>query len=90
LGSYVSEAFFREMISHGAEVKFVKKIRYSINLFSATTKGTTANCWSSDDKITHLSSLKHHQLQPQLEGIVVEGAGDLTMVFKKVFRATTS
>ena len=52
-GSYVSEAFFKDLVEFGGKVKFFKKFRYSINLFSANHERNHRKLLVIDDKIIY-------------------------------------
>jgi cardiolipin synthase len=85
-GSYVSEAFFNEMIQNGAQVKMFKKIRYSINLFSANHERDHRKLLIIDDRITHLSSLNFTNYNLNWRELSLRIEGTVAKSFKTVFQ----
>jgi cardiolipin synthase len=84
-GTSVSYSFFSEMISHGAEVRFFKKIKFFIDFFTKNHRRNHRKLMIIDDRITYLGSanIAGHSLNWRESMLRIDG--NLTGAFKNVF-----
>ncbi len=84
-GTSVSSSFFNEMIQHGAEVRFFKKIKFFIDFFTKNHRRNHRKLMIIDDKISYLGSanIAGHSLNWRESMLRVDSS--LTGKFKEVF-----
>jgi len=84
-GAYVSESFFAEMISHGAEVKFFKKMRLNIDSFTKNHRRNHRKIIMIDDVVTYISSANIAAYAINWRESSLRLYGDITTVFKEAY-----
>lgn len=84
-GSYVSEQFFEELINHGGEVKFFRKLKLSINSFMKNHERNHRKILVIDNKITYISSLNFTNYCLKWREISIRISGGIAKLFKTIF-----
>jgi cardiolipin synthase len=84
-GAYVSQSFFSEMIRYGAEVRFFKKLRLSIDSFTKSHRRNHRKLILIDDKVTYISSANIAAYALNWRESSLRMYGDITNTFKEVF-----
>lgn len=84
-GSYVSEEFFREMISYGGEVRFFKKLKLSINTFMKNHERDHRKIMVIDNMITYISSLNFTSYCINWREMSIRLSGSIAKAFKTIF-----
>lgn len=84
-GAYVSQNFFSEMIKYGAEVRFFKKLRLSIDSFTKSHRRNHRKLIMIDDKVTYISSANIAAYAINWRESSLRMAGEITLVFKEAF-----
>lgn len=84
-GSYVSEDFFKEMISFGGEVKFFRKLKLSINSFKLNHERDHRKIVVIDNNITYISSLNFTSYCINWREMSIRLTGNISKAFKTIF-----
>jgi cardiolipin synthase len=84
-GAYVSENFFTEMIKHGAEVKFFKKMRLNFDTFTKNHRRNHRKLIMIDDKVTYISSANIAAYAMNWRESSLRIYGDITKVFVEAY-----
>lgn len=84
-GTAVSLSFFTEMIQHGAEVRFFKKIKFFIDFFTKNHRRNHRKMMIIDNSVTYFGSanIAGHSLNWRESMLRIQGG--LTEKFKEVF-----
>jgi cardiolipin synthase len=87
-GGTRNEAFFEELVKLGAEVRFFKKLSYTLDIFAFFTRNHRRNhrkLFLVDDKVSYIGSanIAGHSLHWRELTLRIEGS--LTPLFKKTF-----
>ena len=84
-GAYVSQSFFSEMVKHGAEVRFFKKLRLSIDSFTKSHRRNHRKLIMIDDKVTYISSANIAAYALNWRESSLRMFGDITKTFSEVY-----
>jgi len=84
-GAYVSQSFFSEMIKHGAEIRFFKKLRLSIDSFTKSHRRNHRKLIMIDDKVTYISSANIAAYAMNWRESSLRMIGDITLIFKDAY-----
>jgi len=84
-GAYVSRSFFSEMIAHGAEVRFFKKLRLSIDSFTKSHRRNHRKLIMIDDTVTYISSANIAAYAMNWRESSLRMIGDITKTFKEAY-----
>jgi cardiolipin synthase A/B len=84
-GAYVSHSFFADMIKCGAEVRFFKKLRLSIDSFTKSHRRNHRKLIMIDDKVTYISSANIAAYAMNWRESSLRMIGDITLSFKEAF-----
>lgn len=84
-GAYVSSGFFAEMIRHGAEVRFFKKMRLTVDAFTKSHRRNHRKIIIIDDKITYISSANIAAYAMNWRESSLRINSGIAKIFKEVF-----
>lgn len=84
-GAYVSHSFFSDMIKLGAEVRFFKKMRLSIDSFTKNHRRNHRKIIIIDDCITYISSANIAAYALNWRESSLRMVGDIALTFKESF-----
>ncbi|MDR2009640.1 MAG: phosphatidylserine/phosphatidylglycerophosphate/cardiolipin synthase family protein [Bacteroidales bacterium] len=84
-GTGVTERYFSEMISFGGRVKFFKKIKFSLDLFSANHRRNHRKMLIIDEKTTYIGSSNITNYCINWRESCLRIKGSIAKVFKKIF-----
>ena len=87
-GAYVSESFFSEIIKHGGEVRFFKKIRLGIDFFTKNHRRNHRKLIIIDDSITYISSANIAAYALNWRESSLRIVGNMALPFKEAFNAS--
>jgi cardiolipin synthase A/B len=87
-GAYISESFFSEMIRHGAEVRFFKKIRLSFDSFTKNHRRNHRKIIIIDDCVTYISSSNIASYALNWRESSLRMVGNVALAFKETFYAS--
>jgi cardiolipin synthase A/B len=92
-GAGVGLSFFNEMISHGAEVRFFKKIVLAFDFFTKNHRRNHRKLLLIDDKITYIGSaniaghsINWRELQLRIEGKITKHFKNTFLASAKLYR----
>ena len=84
-GSAVGLSYFSEMIAHGAEVRFFKKLRLNLDAFTKHHRRNHRKIIIIDDDITYLGSANINEYSINWRELIVRMEGSLALSFKRCF-----
>lgn len=84
-GATVNETFFKEFIEAGGKLRFFKKLRLTINLFSANHERDHRKILIIDDSISYLGSANITNYNLNWRELILRIKGDITLQFKTIF-----
>lgn len=84
-GAYVDEVFFAELIRHGGEVRFFKKIRFSFDFFTKNHRRNHHKVLVIDNKISYIGSANITGYSLEWRETVLRMQGTISEVFRKTF-----
>ncbi|HSW67293.1 MAG TPA: phospholipase D-like domain-containing protein [Bacteroidales bacterium] len=84
-GAQVSSTYFSEMIQHGAEVRFFRKIIFSFNLFTRNHRRNHRKLMIIDDHIAYIGSANIAGHSLKWRELHMRATGGIALVLKKTF-----
>ena len=84
-GAYVNELFFDELIHHGGEVRFFKKITFSFDFFTKNHRRNHHKVLVIDNKISYIGSANITGYSLEWRESVLRMQGTISEVFRKTF-----
>jgi cardiolipin synthase len=84
-GTSVSKSFFRDLISAGGQVKYFKKLRLTINFFSANHERDHRKLLLIDGHISYISSMNISNYNLNWREFSLRMNGEITLAFEKLF-----
>jgi cardiolipin synthase len=84
-GAYVGETFFTELISHGGEVRYFKKIKFFIDFFTKNHRRNHRKILVIDDRIVHLGSANIVEYSADWREGMFRMQSDIAVQFKRIF-----
>ena len=85
-GAYVNEVFFAELILHGGEVRFFKKIRFSFDFFTKNHRRNHHKVLVIDNKISYIGSANITGYSLEWRESVLRMHGTISEVLRKTFQ----
>lgn len=84
-GVSYTETFFHELINHGGEVRFFRKILYTFDFFTKNHRRNHRKFLLIDDNISYLGSANITGYSLQWRESVIRLTGGITLMFKRSF-----
>jgi cardiolipin synthase len=84
-GTLVTHSFFSELIKHGGEVRFFKKIVYSFDFFTKNHRRNHRKMTLIDDHITYMGSANITGYSLNWKEMMIRITEEITLQFKKTF-----
>jgi len=84
-GVSFDETFFKELIEHGGEVRFFRKIIYTFDFFTKNHRRNHRKFLLIDDQISYMGSANITGYSLQWRESVIRLTGGITLMFKRSF-----
>lgn len=84
-GAYVNMATFEELLEHGGQVRFFKKIKFFIDFFTKNHRRNHRKILVIDDKIAYIGSANIVEYAFHWREAMLRLKGEIVRSFKKVF-----
>ena len=84
-GAYVSMSDFSELIKHGGEVRFFKKIKFFIDFFTKNHRRNHRKILVIDDDITYIGSANIVEYASHWRELMFRLKGDISIAFRRIF-----
>ncbi len=84
-GTLVTNSFFSELLKHGGEVRFFKKIVYSFDFFTKNHRRNHRKMVLIDDRITYMGSANITGYSLNWREMMIRMTEEITLQFKKTF-----
>jgi len=87
-GSNVNRAFFKKLIAAGGEVRFFRKLRYAIRIFSANHERNHRKLLLIDGKVSYIGSMNITASCLGWRELMLRVEGSMTEAFRRSFNKT--
>lgn len=84
-GAYVDEDFFKDMIAHGGQVRFFKKLKYTFDAFTKHHRRNHRKIIIIDNSICYIGSANITGYALNWRELNVRMEGEISRGFKKIF-----